>query len=123
MIKKVSLFLIVLMIHAPLLASKYNEKYYQKKWCDAQKGEMEVVMGDKTRCDCVTKTHAVEIEFASKWAESVGQSLNYASYTGKIAGIAIIYRNEKELQKVGSVQRLIIIYDLPINLWKIKGEQ
>ena len=40
---------------------------------------MEVVMKDGTRCDILTSTHAIEVDFAKKWAEAIGQSLNYAS--------------------------------------------
>ena len=44
---------------------------------------MEVVMKDGTRCDILTATHAIEVDFAKKWAEAIGQSLNYAMQTGK----------------------------------------
>ena len=44
---------------------------------------MEVVMKDCTRCDILTATHAIEVDFARKWAEAIGQSLNYAMHTGK----------------------------------------
>ena len=39
------------------------EKWYQQKWCEAQKGRVEVVLSDGTRCDCVTETHAIEFDF------------------------------------------------------------
>jgi hypothetical protein len=28
------------------------------------------VVEDKTRCDIVTATHAIEVDFADKWAEA-----------------------------------------------------
>lgn len=49
-----------------------------------------MVLQDGTRCDCITATHAIEFDFAHKWAEAIGQSLHYAGLTGKRAGIVLI---------------------------------
>lgn len=68
------------------LGSKY-EKDYQREWC---KGEIEVVLADRSRVDCMTATHAIEIDWCNKWAEGVGQSLYYARVTGKKPGLALI---------------------------------
>jgi hypothetical protein len=38
-------------------------KWYQQEWCDANEGQVEVVLPDGTRCDCVTDTHAIEFDF------------------------------------------------------------
>jgi hypothetical protein len=47
-----------------LLAKReHPEKWYQQKWCEANKGQVEVVLPDGTRCDCVTDTHAIEFDF------------------------------------------------------------
>ena len=51
---------------------------------------MEVVMNDGTRCDILTATHAIEVDFAKKWAEAIGQSLHYALHTGKRPAVALI---------------------------------
>ena len=40
-------------------------------------------MPDGTRCDILTDTHAIEVDFANKWAQAIGQSLNHAMQTGK----------------------------------------
>ena len=39
---------------------KFYEKDYQNYWCRANGGVTEVILPDKARVDCVTKTHAVE---------------------------------------------------------------
>ena len=59
--RRLSLILIIiLMFPAPLLAKReHPEKWYQRKWCEAHKGQVEVVLPDGTRCDCVTETHAI----------------------------------------------------------------
>lgn len=43
----------------------------------------EHVLPDGTRVDIVTSTYAIEVDFARKWAECVGQALFYALMTGK----------------------------------------
>jgi len=62
------------------------EKEYQQVWCSCESGEIEVRLSDRTRIDCLTAQYAIEFDFASKWAEAIGQSLHYASQTGKQAG-------------------------------------
>ena len=44
----------------------HHEKWYQEKWCSDRGGKTEVVLADKTRCDCLTATHAVEFDFGNK---------------------------------------------------------
>ena len=51
---------------------------------------MEYVLPDKTRVDCLTATHAIEIDWAEKWAEGIGQALYYAKITGKAPAVALI---------------------------------
>ena len=62
-----------------------------------------MAMPDGTRCDILTDTHAIEVDFADKWAEAIGQSLNYAMQTGKKAGIVLVLKergNEKRLERL-----------------------
>jgi hypothetical protein len=55
------MFTIIFIIPAPLSA----KREHPEKWCEAQKGQVEVVLPDGTRCDCVTDTHAIEFDFGS----------------------------------------------------------
>ena len=50
----------------------------------------EYKLKDNTRVDCLTDEYAVEVDFAKKWAEAVGQSLHYAEMTGKKPAIVLI---------------------------------
>lgn len=99
--------------------AKRNERYYQKIWCQARGGRMEVVLPDRTRCDCLTEKYAVEFDFARKWTEAIGQSLNYARQTGKQPGIVIICKTEKDKEKFRRAGTNINFYKLPIRLWGI----
>jgi len=71
-------------------------------------------MRDGTRCDVLTGTHAVEVEFAPKWCEAVGQSLNYASQTGNPGGIALILESEGDARFLQRLRTLIAFHQLPL---------
>ena len=62
-------FIFLLLVALPLIG-KQSERYYQKKFAREIGGQLEVVMKDGTRCDILTATHAIEVDFAKKWAEA-----------------------------------------------------
>ena len=74
----------------------HNETSYRHEWCSAHNGIEEYENDDYTRVDCLTQTHAVEFDFANKWAESIGQALHYAYKTGKKGMVVLILENSKE---------------------------
>jgi len=77
-------------------AKKHNEKYYQTQLCNELNGVMEQSLLDRTRVDCLTDEYAIEVDFAKKWAESIGQSLYYAEMTGKKPAVGFIVRDNKK---------------------------
>jgi len=85
----------------------YFESDYQRAWCEKNCGQTEVVLFDKARVDCVTKTHAVEFDFAPKWAESIGQALYYGEVLKKNSGIVLIVedkiKDKKYIDRVKTV--------------------
>lgn len=97
------------------------EQWYRNQWCQEHDGKIEVVLSDRTRCDCLTPTHSVEVDFGGKWAEAVGQSLHYARLTGKRAGIVLILESRKDRKYWARLKKLIQYYKLPIDMWTIKG--
>ncbi len=44
--------------------------------------------------------YAVEVEFASKWAESIGQAINYSLQTGGEPGVVLILEDAKDIRFV-----------------------
>ena len=80
---------------------------------------MEVVLPDRTRCDCLTQTHAIEFDFGSKWAEAIGQSLYYSLQTGKRAGIVLILEKSKDYRYWIRLNTTIEYFNLPIDARKI----
>ena len=92
---------------------KHNERYYQQKLCKKLNGKMEVRLPDKTRVDCLTNKYAIEVDWAKKWAEGIGQSLYYAYMTGKKPAVALICgkkdkRYLKRLNKVAKKEHIKI---------------
>ena len=96
------------------------EKYYQEKWCVEKSGEVEVVLPDRTRCDCLTRTHAVEFDFGNKWAEAIGQSLYYSIQTGRRAGVALILEKPSDYKYWVRLNTVIDHNNLKIDTWIVK---
>jgi hypothetical protein len=114
---KISIILFAMFLLPPHLWAKreHPEKWYQQKWCEAQKGQVEVVLSDGTRCDCVTETHAVEFDFGGNWAEAIGQSAYYSLQTDKKAGIVLILETMKDRKYWIRLNTTIEHFNLPID--------
>ncbi len=94
---------------------KHNESSYQHAWCSEYNGIEEYENSDKTRVDCLTDTHAIEFDFANKWAESIGQALHYSFMTGKRAKVVLILENpEKQMCYFERVQNLGKIHNFDV---------
>lgn len=117
LIKSIISFSIALLLAGCTSQEKLNEKWYQQRWCDQKGGEVEVRMKDKTRCDCLTDNYAIEVDFARKWAEAVGQSLHYSKMTGEQAGILLIVEGNKDKKYLNRLESLIDHHKLPITVW------
>ena len=86
---------------------KHNEKYYQTRLCNELDGIMEQSLLDRTRVDCLTDEYAIEVDFAKKWAEGIGQSLYYAEMTGKKPAVGLIVRDSAKDER--RMKRLILL--------------
>ena len=119
--KRVFLAFCIIMVISSLADAKrlHHEKYYQQKWCQDRSGQLEVVLPDRTRCDCLTDSHAIEFDFADKWTAAVGQSLYYSLQTGKRAGIVLILESLKDRKYWIRLNTTIQHFNLPIDTWKI----
>ena len=96
----------------------HDEQWYQDQWC-AGRGQAEYILPDKTRCDCLTATHAIEVDFAPKWYEAVGQALYYSLQTGKKAGILLIIEKPSDRKYWIRLNAVIKHFALPIDVWSI----
>ena len=116
-------FLIILM--SVMLASicdaghLHHEKWYQDKWCIEHGGRTNVRMPDGTYCDCITDEYAIEFDFAPKWAEALGQSLNYGLQSNRQAAIVLILESDRQLPLWIRLNSVIQNFHLPITTWSL----
>ena len=112
------IFMAVLLVSFPVHAKReHSEIWYQTQWCQEQGGEVEVSLSDRTRCDCVTKGYAVEVDFGDKWYQAIGQSLHYALQTNKRPGILLIIESPKDRKYLERLNRVIRHNNLRIDVW------
>ncbi len=78
-----------------------------------------MVLADRTRCDCVTDTHAIDFDFGNNWAEAVGQSSYYSLQAEKRAGIILILENMKDRKYWIRLNATIQHFNLPIDIWSV----
>jgi hypothetical protein len=112
---------IFLLLIALTLFGKQSERYYQEKFAREISGQVEVVMKDGTRCEILTTKHAKEVDFAKKWAEAIGQSLNYAMQTGKRPGVALIVLSPSDNKYIERVRKISAEYSLGLTIYPIDG--
>ena len=58
----------------------------------------------------------IEVDFADKWGEAIGQILNYAFQSNKRAGILLIIEHEDDEKHLIRVNSIIKHFDLPIDV-------
>jgi hypothetical protein len=115
-------FLLLLSLGLPFTVSaKQSERYYQEKFAREIGGQVEVVMKDGTRCDILTATHAIEVDFARKWAEAIGQCLHYSSHTGKKPAVALIVLDQSDDKYISRVKQISSDFNLDIEIYQIDG--
>jgi len=112
-------YLFILICFLPL--SSYaleKEKYYSDKFCEEMSGQADYVLKDKSRVDCLTETHAFEVDWADgmKVYEAIGQSLYYASQTDKKPGILLLIRKDNSDKHIRKIKEVIRYFDLDIEL-------
>jgi len=118
--KRLILFIIFLMSGICLQAqlfTKQRESYYQNLFAERIHGQKEVLLDDKTRVDVLTDTFAIEVDFADKWSQSVGQSLYYANKLHKKAGIVLVINGLEDDRFVQRLMSVAIKHD--ITVWVI----
>lgn len=76
-------------------------------------------MPDKSRADCANATDVVEFDFGPKWAESIGQALNYGVQAGKRPGVVLILEKPSHIRHLRRVLRVRAKYRLPLEVWAV----
>ena len=97
--------------------TRQRESYYQKEFAKVIGGETEVVLEDRTRCDIVTDGYAIEVDFAEKWAESIGQSLHYQEMLGKHAGVLLVMEGTEDERFLDRLMPVAAKYGITVWTW------
>ncbi len=119
--KRILIFALIFYLSLPAAAKHIHpEKYYQTKWCKAHKGKMEYRLKDGTRVDCLTDKYAVEIDFATKYHECLGQAQHYSARTGKQGACVLIIENPEHMKYVYSLRKTIQRKNLHVRALTIK---
>jgi hypothetical protein len=109
--------ILFLFFHSICMASDHPESWYVENWCTAHGGVVEVVLEDRTRCDCITETHAIEFDFGAKYYQAIGQSLHYGRMTGKKPGIVLILESDSDIKYWDRLLFDVSYWLVPVDLW------
>ena len=97
------------------------EKEYQEFWCNQQGGLMEYKLPDNTRVDCLLPDYAVEVDYAPKVYESIGQALYYGIMTHRTPGVLIIIEDINSQKYLNRLKPIAEKYG--IKVWYITPEE
>jgi hypothetical protein len=117
--KKIFVLIIMLLLSTICYAQlpKQLEKYYTNKFATIVKGKTQQYLSNKRYADIITDTFAIEVEYANKFPESIGQSLDYSMVTYKKAGILLIVNDKNDDKYVDELMEIIYYHKLQITVW------
>jgi len=117
--KKILLLIaLILFTVSAFSQTRQRESYYQQKFAEIVGGEREVVLKDRTRVDIVTDTHTIEVDFAEKWAESIGQSLHYEGmFSDKKAGVLLVLDLDREERFLDRLMGVAAKHGIDVWIW------
>lgn len=107
------LFIVIFFATTTHAKHKMPEREYVSQHCT---GKIEFILPDRTRVDCLTDEYAIEFDFASKWAEALGQSLHYAYSTQRLPAISLILESNKDMRFVDILTPLCDVYGIKLVL-------
>lgn len=100
----------------------YKEGDYVNKFCS---GEIEKRTSTGLRVDCVQGGYAMEYDWAHKWAECIGQGLEYGRSEGLEAACVLIVKSDRDFRYVKRLNRIVRHYGLPLTIivvgWEYKS--
>lgn len=120
----VFLFILVFIAaHTRAAETSKTESEYVIENCNENplNGDIEYVLEDQTRVDCLTHNEAIEFDYNYKWYECITQSLHYARMTEKSAACALIIESDSDIEyeRVERAKSLVKNYALPIRIFTV----
>jgi len=89
------LFAVLILFPSTCIFAQHTESDYVNLIVKELGGEREVSV-QSGRVDILNNQYAIEVDWANKWKQSIGQALWYAQQTNKKAGIVLILRDKKD---------------------------
>lgn len=110
-----------LALASPAIAAD-TESDYRDRLCGGAGMQMEVQMPNGTRADCVSARLAIEVEFADKWHQALGQAMSYSNSTGHWPAIILVCRKkprrcEKQFERLRDAA-VGDKWSVPITVWR-----
>lgn len=98
-----------------------SERHYQTLIC-ARPALMEVTYyspeGNPVgRVDCLTEHYAIEVDFADKWAEGIGQAYLYAAVFERRPGVVYIIEDANDCKHYEKVMVLLETLPQQLSVW------
>ena len=101
------------------LGQEHLERDFQARFCAGLLQNRYLQNG--TYVDCISSTHAIEVEFSQKWAEAIGQALMYASELERRPGIILICRPETNesvcLKHAYLIEQTVTYWRIGMSVW------
>lgn len=83
-------------------------------------GEAEKKTVDGSRVDIYTNSgYAIEVEWASKWKEAIGQSLYYATLEDAKPGIILLFKGD-QVEKFYYMRLMVVASKYGIKVWVVE---
>lgn len=87
--------------------SLFKEKDYQEIVCNKFFGLQNHRLPSGKVIDVLCREYAIEVDYIAKWAESIGQSLQYAMESNRKPCIVYIYDSVQDRLLLQSIQPLL----------------
>jgi len=122
--KKLIFVFIALSLLLPAKKRKHLEKYYQQWWASCRGGSITNRLSNGRKPDIIFGEYVIEVDFADKYPEALGQALQYSQMTKMKAGIVLIVEDmEKQGRCVKELEDIIWYHCLygKVTVWVINA--
>lgn len=93
------------------------QEFYQERFCAGM--NLEVPVGEPRRADCISETHAIEVDWHDDWKEGLGQALAYSAATELTPGIILVCRSDQAhcLRSSLFIRQTMTYHNVRSTLW------
>jgi hypothetical protein len=98
--------------------SAEREYVYRDRFCAGMKTEVRMANG--TRADCLSARLAIEVDWADKWHQALGQAMSYSASTGHAPAIILVCRKKPKRcdRQFEQLQDAATFWKIPLTVWR-----